>query len=76
MKGYAQSQDVSLGIDGTYMGMAVSESVFKITTEHLYGDVKPAIIRAVYISTICCCFFGVTNWCFCIVLVAMGIMSL
>ena len=49
MKGYAQSQDVSLGIDGTYMGMAVSESVFKITTEHLYGDVKPAIIRAVHI---------------------------
>ena len=49
MKGYAESQDVSIAIDGTYMGMAVSESVFKITTEHLYGDVKPAIIPVVYI---------------------------
>ena len=49
MKGYAESQDVSVAIDGTYMGVAVSESVFKITTEHLYGDVKPAIIPAVYV---------------------------
>ena len=49
MKGYAQSQGVSLGIDGTYMGMAVSERVFKLTKEDLYGDITPDIIKAVYI---------------------------
>ena len=48
MKGYAQSQDVSLDIDGSYMGMAVTDNDFKIE-EHLYGDVKPGIIKAVYI---------------------------
>ena len=48
MKGYAQSQDASLAIDGSYMGMAASGSDFKIK-EHLYGDVKPGIIKAVYI---------------------------